>query len=152
MVFALRCLAETTPSVLLVPPSVPGLWHIPQQYGKLLTCELHSRLYRYQPASEEKQRWGWWRPQMLNKDDDKTTRAEETQSFCVFSHLICLITEFRLKTGPTNLTTRFKAIKSDSASHNLTWHPQSAGLPLFHSVKLLPANAEWTIDTPVYDD
>lgn len=80
----LRCLAETTPSVLLVPPSVPGLWHIPQQYGKLLTCELHSRLYRYQPASEEKQWWGSWRPQMLNKDDNKTTRVEETQSFCMF--------------------------------------------------------------------
>lgn len=64
----------------------------------------------------------------------------------------CLITELRLKTGPTNLTTRFTEIKSDSVSHNLTWHPQSAGLPLFHSVELLPANADWTIDTPVYDE
>ena len=49
---------KNTPSALLVPPSVPGLWHSLRQYGKLLMCEVHSRLYQYLPVRKTmKRRW-----------------------------------------------------------------------------------------------
>lgn len=136
-----------TPSALLVPPSVPGLWHIPQQYGKLLMCEVHSRLYLYLPVSKTVIR--------QVKSDQNSPRDVISAFFPLFFPFSIRFqthqswTQFQLIQRLTEMQSdHFAVISFTSKSH---WKSSVSKFTPFHLVELLSANKESTIDNSVYE-
>lgn len=89
------------------------------------------------------------RPQMLIKDANEIPSVRRNRKLLhVSKRSFFLNNLFQTK----NWIQYLQKPQLDWISVNLNGNPHSAGLPPFHSVELLSANGDSTIDSSVYDD